>query len=461
MIRAIGRFLPQTITTQIMGIIIMSLVMGYAFTLAALLFTAYRPQSNAGPMDKVMQIGMIAQMASSAKSPEEVATILSAARRAGIEVDKVQMEELEYSPEAAQNIPLLTRFMLGKLEAAFPIVAVRDRVPVGETRDLIALKLDDTSALLFPSTPASELLPGLISRVVAFTLLIITLFVILLSVYAVRWITSPLSAIATAAYSFGRAPTDDDTLSETGPREIVQVARALNHMRKRIRALVEIRTRMLAAIGHDLRTPLTRLRLRADRVSDNGVREGMLQEIAKIDNMLSETLSYLRDDFRCEAVSLVDLPSVLQTICADFSDVGHNVFYDGPSRLSYPCRLGALTRALTNIVENGVKVGSAVVTDLRSLNGGGVQIDVSDDGPGIPHSLRSMVFEPFFKTDSARATAERSGFGLGLSIARDVVEGHGGQIDLVDRAPQGLTIRISLPRPSDARKQSSCETPVA
>jgi signal transduction histidine kinase len=361
---------------------------------------------------------------------------------------------------SARNAPLLTQLMLSRLEAAFPIAAVRDRVRAGETRDLIAIKLDDTSALLFPSIPVSALLPALITRLGAFTLLIVTLFLALLSTYAVRWITSPLSAIASAAHSFGRAPTDDNTLSETGPREIVEVARALNHMRKRIRALVEIRTRMLAAIGHDLRTPLTRLRLRADRVDDAGVREGMLREIAKIDNMLSETLSYLRDDFHCEAVSLVDLPSVLQTICSDFSDVGHNIVYDGPSRLPYACRVGALTRALTNIVENGVKAGSAVVTHLRALNEGGVQIDVSDDGPGIPHSLRQMVFEPFFKIDGARATAERSGFGLGLSIARDVVEGHGGRIDLVDRAPEGLTFRISLPRVSDAQTQMNCETRV-
>jgi signal transduction histidine kinase len=277
------------------------------------------------------------------------------------------------------------------------------------------------------------------------TLAIVLVFVTLLSIYAVRWVIAPLSSVAAAAQSFGRSPDDNRMVSRSGPREIAQVADALNDMRTRIRALLDDRTRMLAAISHDLRTPLTRLRLRAERVGDQDLREGMLHEIARVTRMLDETLDYLREDVRLESTSRIDLPSILQTVCAEFADVGHAVSYEGPAHLTWTCRPGVLTRAISNVVDNAVKHGSAVTVALRARADGAVEIDVADDGPGIPLSLREKVFDPFFKGDDARSSAERSGFGLGLSIARGVVRGHGGEIDLLDRTPRGLIVRISLP----------------
>jgi signal transduction histidine kinase len=279
----------------------------------------------------------------------------------------------------------------------------------------------------------------------ALTVSIVLVFVTLLSVYAVRWIIAPLSDVAAAAHCFGRSPEDDRVVSRSGPREIAQVADALNDMRIRIRALLDDRTRMLAAISHDLRTPLTRLRLRAERIADEELREGMLNEITRITHMLDETLDYLREDLRSEGMSRVDLPSVLQTICAEFADVGHAVTYEGPARLTWTCRPSALTRAIANVVDNAVKHGSAVTVALRARAAGAVEIDVADDGPGIPSPLREKVFDPFYKGDDARSSATRSGFGLGLSIARDIVTSHGGTIDLLDRTPRGLIVRMSLP----------------
>jgi signal transduction histidine kinase len=245
-------------------------------------------------------------------------------------------------------------------------------------------------------------------------------------------------------------------VNRRGPREIVQVADALNDMRTRIRALLDDRTRMLAAISHDLRTPLTRLQLRAERIGDQDLREGMLHEIARVARMLDETLDYLREDVRSESASRIDLPSALQTICAEFADVGHAVSYEGPAHLTWTCRPSALTRAISNVVDNAVKHGSVVTVSLRGARDGAVEIDVADDGPGIPSSLREKVFDPFFKGDDARTSARRSGFGLGLSIARDVVKGHGGDIDLLDGTPRGLIVRMSLPSQTDrpSRRQA-------
>jgi len=228
---------------------------------------------------------------------------------------------------------------------------------------------------------------------------------------------------------------------------------------------MEERTRMLAAISHDLRTPLTRMRLRAERIGDVKTRDGMLDDIAIISDMLNGTLAYLRDGGRAEPVHLVDLSSLLQTICARFSDVGHSVSYEGPARFAFACRAQALTRAVTNIVENGVKNGSTVTVALRGPTGDAVQIEVSDDGPGIPVELQDKVFDPFFKGDSARPSSRLGGFGLGLSIARDVVRNHGGEIVLSNRAPHGLSVRMDLksacpehPPQSNAQRTRDVET---
>jgi signal transduction histidine kinase len=278
------------------------------------------------------------------------------------------------------------------------------------------------------------------------TVTVVLVFVGFLSLYAVRWIIGPLSSVAAAARSFGRSPNDSQIVRREGPREIVQVAGALEEMRVRVRGLIDDRTRMLAAISHDLRTPLTRLRLRAERVEDRDLRDGMVREIALVTRMLDETLDYLREDVRSERLSRVDLPSVLQTVCTEFADIGHDVCYEGPVRLACTCRPQVLTRAISNVVDNAVKHGKAVTVALRARDAATLELDVADDGPGIPPALRDKVFDPFFKADDARPSRERNGFGLGLSIARDVVKGHGGAIELIDRMPRGLIVRMSLPR---------------
>ncbi len=138
------------------------------------------------------------------------------------------------------------------------------------------------------------------------------------------------------------------------------------------------------------------------------------------------------------------MPSLLETIAAQFSDVGEKVAYGGPERLAFAGRAQAIGRAVTNVVENGTKFGSCVDISLRTLDHGAVEIQVDDDGPGISPALLGRVFEPFFKGDSARSLEGRGGFGLGLAIARDIVERHGGAIALVNREPHGLSVRMTF-----------------
>lgn len=219
---------------------------------------------------------------------------------------------------------------------------------------------------------------------------------------------------------------------------------------EKIRNLLEQQTQMLWAVSHDIRTPLTRLRLRADRLPHGATREGIYREVERIDSMLQETLSYLRAEQLDEPAEHAELASLLQTVCDEFSDVGHSVAYRGPTRLRYLCRPRTLMRAVINVVDNAVRHAAGVQVRLEAAPDGGVVIEIADDGPGIADDLRTKVFEPFFSGAAARGAPQRSGFGLGLTIAKRIVEGHGGQIDLLGGTPQGLLVRVVLPPQPDA-----------
>jgi signal transduction histidine kinase len=267
--------------------------------------------------------------------------------------------------------------------------------------------------------------------------------VTLLGLWAARALTAPLSAFARAAESFSlngaAAP-----LPERGPEEIRAVARALNRMRARITNLSDDRTRMLAAISHDLRTPITRLRLRSEFIEDEAHRLRMLADLDQMRSMLEAVLSFLRNDRRPESMTLTDIASSLQLVADQFSDMGRKVSYVGPDHLTAMVRPDDLHRCVTNIVENAVRFGTETRIRL-ALSAEGAAIEIEDNGPGIAHERKDIMLQPFVRGDSARNMDEAAGFGLGLSIANAIVLAHGGALSLHDRNPQGLRVRILLP----------------
>jgi signal transduction histidine kinase len=442
--RLLHRLAPRTITAQIASLVVVAVLLGVGLASAVLFYFFYTGQGGGSPeisaSVRAARIAAIVREAEAAPSPEALAQTLKAARSRGGDVEEVPIARLVAAPANARH-PMMTKLVKATLADIWGIVPLAEGPPSGEG-DSIVVKISDVSALAFAAGTRSPLHNFVLVQT-TFALAIIVLIILFLSLYAVRWITSPLSSIAAAARSFGQS-SEEGPLSAQGPREIAQVAEALNDMRKRVRSLVDERTQMLAAISHDLRTPLTRLRLRTERLSDVNVRDSMLQDIATVNDMLGETLAYLRDGGQQEPVHLVDLPSLLQTISAQFSDFGHDVSYSGPDRFAFTCRAHALNRAVTNVVDNGVKHGAVVTVALRIITDALVEIDVSDDGPGIPAALRDKVFEPFFKGDSARASSGRGGFGLGLSIARDIVRRHGGRIELINAVPHGQVVRLCI-----------------
>ncbi|MET3840174.1 ATP-binding protein [Bradyrhizobium sp. OAE829] len=275
------------------------------------------------------------------------------------------------------------------------------------------------------------------------TLLFAVISVTLLGLWAARALTAPLSSFAKAAESFSlngaAAP-----LPERGPEEIRSVARALNRMRARITGLIDDRTKMLAAISHDLRTPITRMRLRSEFIEDETHRSRMLCDLDQMRSMLESVLSFLRNDRRLESMTLADVASTLQLITDQFGDMGRKVAYDGPAHAMATVRPDDLHRSVTNLVENAVRFGAEAVIRLR-VSDDQITIDVEDDGPGISDAQKQNMLEPFVRGDDARNMDEAAGFGLGLSIANAIVLAHGGTLSLHDREPRGLVVRIQLP----------------
>ncbi|MTV12343.1 MULTISPECIES: ATP-binding protein [Bradyrhizobium] len=434
------RLIPRSVAAQLMSLVALSELIGIMLAAVTIIYLFDSPSITDTQKFLAGRVAELTQLVRSMKTPADADELLAAARRGGLDVRRVALGEL-MPRTTAETRPFSMR-AFRQLAAEPGIELMEDlRHPAGSSSQVI-VRLDEGHALMADVAVKGGLWSTLL-RPVAGGAIILLISTLLLSVYAVRWVIAPLAEVARAATSFGRSPRTSEVLRRRGPREIAQVADALNDMRTRIAALLDDRTRMLAAISHDLRTPLTRLRLRSERVREDALRTAMLGDIAKMTRMINETLEYLREDARTEAASCIDLPSFLQTICSDFADTGHAVSYAGPARLPYVCRPRALSRAVTNVVENAVKHGSLVVVTLRRAEADHIEIAVADDGPGIPPALRDKVFKPFFKVDSARQ--DSGGFGLGLSIAQDIVKRHGGSIALEPSEPSGLLVSMLLP----------------
>lgn len=278
----------------------------------------------------------------------------------------------------------------------------------------------------------------------------------LVSIFVVRGLTRPLRDLSAAADRVGR---DAGTIriAEEGPAEIRQAARAFNGMQERIRRLVEDRTQALAAVSHDLRTPITRLRLVAGFLEDTEARDRIDANLDEMAAMVEAILAYFGEGRDTEEPRTADLATLLQTICDAAADAGEDVTYEGPNSLALPLRTVGMRRALSNLIGNATAYGGCARVTLRS-HPAHVEIEVTDEGPGIPDAQLEEVFEPFRRLEDSRNRAT-GGVGLGLTIARRAVEAEGGSLRLMNRPAGGLSALISLPlgrsckpRPSRGRE---------
>ncbi len=275
----------------------------------------------------------------------------------------------------------------------------------------------------------------------AISLAITAAILSLIAIFVARSIARPMRRLAVAAEALGRGESVKP-LPESGPDDIRQTAEAFNRMQERLERFVQDRTRMLAAISHDLRTPLTSLRLRAEFVTDHDVQEKMLKTIGEIQTMTEAALAFVREEATAEATRTVDLSALVESLCDDLAELGHNVTFIDGTAINYRCRPDALRRAIRNLIENAVRYGECARVSVL-LTAKSVDIAVEDDGPGIPDEVMEQVFAPFYRLEDSR-NRETGGVGLGLSIARAIARHHGGDVVLGNRAA-GLQATISLP----------------
>ena len=275
------------------------------------------------------------------------------------------------------------------------------------------------------------------------SLAVLLIAVVAVSLIAVRWATRPLNELADAADELG-GNINRPPLEERGPVEVVRAARAFNTMQARLAGYIRDRTRVLAAMSHDLKTPVTRLRLRAELLEDPQVRVKFTKDLDEMESMVGATLDFLRGQEIGDPVQPVDVMAMLESLQADMAEMGGAVSIEGGAKAPFPGRPQALKRCLANLLENAVKYGKSAAVAIDD-NESRLEIRIRDEGPGLPQSELEKVFEPFYRVESSRSR-ETGGTGLGLTIARSVAEAHGGSLVLSNRAGGGLEARLILLR---------------
>lgn len=361
----------------------------------------------------------------------------------GVFLDRPTQESIRVSYSSGATIAGLDN-LLGTVRASahsqshhLPTRPLADIRPLGAVTAEVSLS--DSSWVRFTAplltvTPFSPLKLGAPIVAMLVSVLLVAAWVLH------RW-TQPLTQFADAAERFGtdiHAPP----LAERGPYEVRAAARSLNLMQERILRLVEDRTAFAAAIAHDLGTPITRLHLRAHEIADEATRVRVLADLDQMHRMITATLEFARVDFAAEARETIDLASLVQSLCDDFTDAGEDVSITRLDAVTMRSRPTSLRRALGNLLQNAVKYGRRARVRLASTPEG-ICIVIDDDGPGIPANLVEEMFRPFRRL----ATAPLEGTGLGLSIARSIIRGLGGEISLTNRAEGGLRVAVHLPAP--------------
>ncbi len=437
------RLLPADVRGQVAGILLLGLALSQLT--AALLYFVLLPRWHTmlRPDVAIAQIDMVVRMLESVDPAQRV-------RLAGL-LSKEDFR-LSYDPSAAppeQRPATASRFATLREQIAAELQKSGTDVWVASdtggdrpnaTRVGIALRGGGALEVMTSVGPAHPL--ALVAQVG------LGAFLVFATVGLWIWLTVmvivPLTRVAHAAERVGVA-INAPFLAEQGPAQLQRLIRAFNDMQLRLQRFLMDRTLMLGAISHDMRTPLTRLRLRVETGRAADERQKMLADIESMENMLASSLSFIRGVDDAEAHDDVDLESLLQTACDMVSDLGGDVEYSGAVRSRYRCKPQALLRALTNVIMNATKYGYRARVTLARNSDSGFVVEIEDEGPGISNAEKGKVFEPFYRSDGAR-DADRQGMGLGLAIARSVILGHGGTIDLLDRKPCGLLVRIVLPK---------------
>jgi signal transduction histidine kinase len=459
------RFFPQSLFGQTLLILLAGLVVSHA--VGSWIYTADREQAvravgGFATAQRIANLTRLVQEAPREARPRIVAALSDQGFRVSLSTEAPPLRATDGDAEVADAIKgyLADRLSLGSGRQPRVWASAAEGPPFGPWhgmmphgpmmmrgfggfaafRDLqVAIPLADGPWLVFATgLPASG--PAYSAQFLL-SMAIMSVIILAVSVWAVRRVTKPLASLATAAERLGRDVTAPP-LPEAGTIETRQAARAFNDMQMRLRTLIDNRTRLLAAISHDLRTPLTLLRLRAETVENAQERDKMLGTIAEMDAMIGATLQLARDQSADEPSRPTDLTSLLQSVVDDMRDAGFSVRLQPAGAIVHACQPAALKRAVRNLLDNAVKYGKSGTVNIRRTSQA-IEIVVDDEGPGIPQKELTRVIEPFYRLDKSRSR-DTGGVGLGLAIAQSIVQAHGGTLTLSNRPQGGLRATIHL-----------------
>jgi len=306
---------------------------------------------------------------------------------------------------------------------------------------VVQARLADGTRVTFDSRQPAEASDWPYRLLISLTVLLAA--VIVVALVAVRWVTRPLKTLAQAADTLGE-DINRPPLDERGPDEVRSAARAFNLMQERLAKFIRDRTRIFAAMSHDLKTPITRMRLRAELLGDPQLRAKFVKDLEEMESLIGATLDFMRGLDDREAAQPLDIMALLESLQEDAREVGGKVRIEGGAHAPFHGHAQALKRCLGNLIHNAVKYGKAATVSVEDT-GAQLRILVRDQGPGIPEADLERVFEPFHRLEGSRSR-DTGGTGLGLSIARNIARAHGGEIVLRNLPAGGLEATLSLPR---------------
>ncbi len=436
-------WITGSLTTQAIGVLLIALLVSHAASLAFYQFDLAEKLGATREAQFAEQMVAIRRLVDAAPEGDRE-RVAHAVGGQAIETHWDVQSFLRAAKPADANLAALQQ----KLQALFPAVpAAGLRVGYSSTADdaaphfiLISVQLSDGS-WINASTALLQIPHDAFTGVLGSTFLM-ALAIVPLGIWLMRATTRPLRIFAKAAERLGRN-VDAEPVPETGPSDVRRTVRAFNDMQSRIRQLLAERTQMLAALSHDLRTPITRLRLRAELIEDSEQQNRMLADLRDMEAMVNSALAYLREDAAAEDVRRIDVSSLLDTIASEASDQGRLVAVEKHAACVISGRPLALKRAFSNLVDNAIKYGDTARIALRA-DGATAVIAIDDSGPGIPVDQVEAVFQPFMRLETSRSR-DTGGVGLGLALARTVFRSHGGDVRLQNLAGGGLRALVRLP----------------
>ena len=402
---------------------------------------AQPPLLESGVIEKVATVTRILDAAPAAQRSK----IASAAGDGTYTVRWVQHHDdagvpLLVDAEFSQGTPIL-RALLKRPEARVEVFEPSDMPEYAPERGYaVMIDLSDKSWVLFRATSRSWGLDELPRNLITLALMLASSLGVAL--LAARYLAKPLERFAEGARRFGK-DFNAPPIPVVGPHDLRQAILAFNGTQAQLKHFLNDRTQMLAAISHDLRAPLTRMRLRAEFIEDAQLQAKLFQDVDEMQAMVDAALAFFRDDARLEPTTLFDLGELLLTVVDDFKDAGVNVGLSGPRRCVYSGRPMGIKRVLVNLIDNAAKYGREP-TVVLAVTPWQMEITVLDRGPGIAPALQEQVFAPFYRIEGSR-NRHTGGVGLGLPAARAIVLEHGGRLTLGNRPDGGLQARVTLP----------------